>query len=295
MLNLKVMVHALMLVFAGASFFNVRAYFVGAGHDDYAAIALGAALGGALVIVASMLTHTDREADPDGYRVVLRVGVGLGLVSGYLQAAEYAGHLPLLPSVLLGFAIPLLGEVGLAFAYSAYSKARERERFRSVSLTIESAAAAVLDDAIQGFDPAPIRKHVDRTLTGLLRLAVDNASVKAGAYYARAEPPQLTQDTARNTEGNTEVYTDAPVECVTTPIVHTKGNTSDQLQEARRQKQEQRREQLIHTVKEHGPHTQITVLADLLGVGRKTVYSDLEALEEAGVIHRNGNGIEVLK
>lgn len=43
------------------------------------------------------------------------------------------------------------------------------------------------------------------------------------------------------------------------------------------------------------PEESVTALAEQLTVSRTTVYNDLKELEQAGLIHKNGNGIKVSK
>lgn len=86
--NFKGLVHLVMIAFAVASLGNVHAFLSSAGHPSEVAWALGIALGSALVIVAMMITHVDREVDPDAFWWLVATGIGLGLISGALQAAE---------------------------------------------------------------------------------------------------------------------------------------------------------------------------------------------------------------
>lgn len=167
--NFKGLVHLVMIAFAVASLGNVHAFLSSAGHPSEVAWALGIALGSALVIVAMMITHVDREVDPDAFWWLVATEIGLGLISGALQAAEYSKHLHLAWSVILGFGIPLVGEVCLAFAASAYIRARSRERFRTVSVTIETAVADRLESAIDELDPQTINRHVAKTINQLAR------------------------------------------------------------------------------------------------------------------------------
>lgn len=289
-LTFKNFAHLVMIAFAGASLGNVKAFLESASHSAEVAWALGIALGAALVTVAIMLTHVDRQTDKEAFGWLAVSGVVLGLISGSLQSAEYAKHLHIGWAIVLGFGTPLGGEVMLAFAVSTYGRARERERFRNVSLTVEKAVADRLEDAIGDLNPDVIRKHVERTVNGLARLAVDSVAAQASRYYTVNQP---LGNTSGDTEGNADTPDTVQEQRVITPSSDTKPSVSERLQEGRRKKTEHRRGQLIEVIREHGPHTPITDLADLLKVGRKTIYSDLEALESAGTIHRNGNGVEI--
>jgi hypothetical protein len=263
--------HLVMIAFAGASLGNVYEFLHSAGHLEPVAWALGMALGASLVIVSILLTHVDRETDPEAFAWLLRTGVVLGLVSGAVQSATYAQHLHLFWALLLGFSVPLGGEVLLAFAVSAYSRARDRERFRNVSVTIESAVADQLENAIAGFDPTTIQKHVERTINSLAKLAVNSVAQKAASYYATdtqeddseyAESEKLSAETAQD--------------------------RVTQMNDARKRKTEERRIELLNILR-NDQDASTGMLANALNCSTNTVRSDKNALEERGLLHRNGS------
>lgn len=80
-------------------------------------------------------------------------------------------------------------------------------------------------------------------------------------------------------------------------VQHGQSDTSEtSLEQARKAKElsiEQRRRRLIDTFADD-PDISIADVARQFGVSRGTIYNDLEALEGAGRVHRNGNGVEVM-
>lgn len=182
-MNTRWLIHLTMLAFAGASLGNVHAFFSQAGHPDGIAWSLALALGSALVILSIMLTHIDRDADPQAFGWLLATALLLGAISGSLQMAVYQKHLPQQWAIVLGYGIPLGGEVFLAFATSAYLKARRRERFKTMSGSIETAVADHLESALASFDAEVIEQQVEQTINQLVRLAMDSVAQQAQRFY----------------------------------------------------------------------------------------------------------------
>lgn len=198
-LDVRLLVHATMLAFAGASLGNVHEFFSRAGHPDEVAWPLAVALGSALVTLSIMLTQVDRDSDRSAFGWLLATALLLGSISGALQMHVYEEHLTRGWAMLLGYGIPLGGEVCLAFATSAYLKARGRERFKGISGTMESAVADQLERALAEFDPEAIRQHVEATLNRLARQAIDSVAAQALSFYAEVSPVPEAPDTPAGT------------------------------------------------------------------------------------------------
>lgn len=69
--------------------------------------------------------------------------------------------------------------------------------------------------------------------------------------------------------------------------------TQDLLQAGRQAKRAARMDALLQVLR-HEPACGITELGRRIGVSRQTIYAYLGALEQAGRVRRNGNGIEIL-
>lgn len=300
-LNMKTMVHLVMVAFAGASLGNVKAFLVGAGHPAEVAWLLGGALGLALVTVSIMLTHVNRDSDKVAFNWLLGTGVLLGVISGSLQSAEYAKHLHWAWAGVLGFGVPLGGEVGLAIAAAGYTKARERERFRNVATVLEGAVADQLEAAVAEFDPAQVRKHMDRTIVNLSRLAIDSVAGHAATFYA---PPSATLPTMDAHPSTVPVLLDArqdaPQGLQDAQNVHyvemDGGTPPEGVQRAtaaRTSKADARQAELYDWLKANfdgRPTDDLnkTEVGRLFGTTRQTIGRDLEALADAGKITVNG-------
>jgi hypothetical protein len=231
---------------------------------------LGAALGGVLVIVSIMLTHTDRHASPQSFNWLTIVALGLGLISGSVQSAEYATHLHIAWAIVLGFGVPLFGEVGLAMATSEYTKAQKRERFRSVSATIENAVADRLEAAISELDPAAIKKHVERTVNALARQAVDSVSAQAAQFYVQSGQQMDVQNAVPNVQGS----------------------DLDKVNEQRKAAKLAAQQDMLDAF-EADPFASYRSVGQRIGRSPSTVSTWLGELGKAGVVHVNGNGVEV--
>lgn len=182
-LTIEQATHALIMLFTATSCANVQAFLLGAGHDWTPALLLSIALGASLAIIALALTKIDHTTEPHTFGALLAVGLGLGLLSGALQASEYSKHLAAGWAVGLGFGVPLLGEIGLSLASALFSRSQHRAELRSVNAKIEQAITANLDQAIADFDPTTIQKRIDKTLNRVALAAVGGVESNLMALY----------------------------------------------------------------------------------------------------------------
>jgi len=181
----------------------------------------------------------------------------------------YQQHLERIWAILLGFGTPLAGEVFLAIATSAYSKARGRERYRNVSQTIETAVADRLESAIEAMDVATIQQHVERTINRLARQAVDSVAAQALSYY-RIEPAQQEE----------EVNTDQP------PAAFGPQNllkAQAARAEQRNEQAEDRNEAILRYLAEHGAQG-TSAIADAVGIHRDTARKGCKELAATGYL-----------
>jgi hypothetical protein len=180
--------HSLTILFGITSLANVNAFLHGAGHDPIAAVALSVALGAALIVISIALTQIDWQSEQNTFRVLAVVGGLLAIISGALQSAEYATHLTGLWPYLLGYGVPVVGEIGLSLATALYLKALRRSELRAVHTKMERAVVSVLDEAIAGFDPSTIKRRIDRSLNTVAARAVDGVTHELMNFYGA--PPQ---------------------------------------------------------------------------------------------------------
>lgn len=66
----------------------------------------------------------------------------------------------------------------------------------------------------------------------------------------------------------------------------------DRMSEGKTRKTEHRRQELLGILRQDGD-VGATLFAKRLNTSRTTIYSDLDALRDAGLVHKNGNGWEV--
>ncbi len=172
-LDVRHLVHAVMLTFGAVSVQNVATYFVSAGHSTNAAWTLGAALGLALLTIAVMLTHIDQGQDKAALWWLLTAGSVLALVSGGIQYAEYAKHLEPWAAMGLGYGLPLGGEILLAFATSSYVSARKRQKIRTATEGTTERIAESVAEALSDVDVTKVRSYVERRIDSIVRAQVD--------------------------------------------------------------------------------------------------------------------------
>ncbi|MCB9150207.1 MAG: winged helix-turn-helix domain-containing protein [Caldilineaceae bacterium] len=292
-LTFRASAHAVMLAFAVASLDNVHKFFAHAGHDGLAAWALAGALGAALVTLSIMLTHIDRDADRRAWATMAAAALAVGVLSGSLQTSTYRETLQPLTAALLGFGVPLVGEVLLALAVSAYEKSQARAAYRNVGQLVEGAVAGQLAAAVDTFDGAAIQRHVETTINRLAKQAVNHVAGQAMAFYVDSvqpvEEPEAVQGEPRAVvDVNAKTGRSAEIE----PKLNAETDWVDQGNTARSNAKSERMEQLVQFYGEN-PNASQADAADHIGRSKATVNSYLKELEEAGRVHVNGS-VQVL-
>jgi len=272
------MAHSVMIAFAAASLSNVAQFFLSSGHTAPTAWALGVALGGVLVACSIMLTSVDRQANRQEFKLLVIAATAAALVSGGIQSAEYAKHLPMWAAVLLGVSLPLLGEVLLALAVAGFIRARAGEEFRNVGALVESSVVAILKDSVATMDRSAIEKHVERSINGLARQAVTSVTARAGMYYADQTP----------TEAPGAPNESAPAECTVSPKTNDLGALKAQADAARANGKAQAIERAFEFFSEN-PHASLSEAGEAIGRSKSTVKSYLDELQAAGRVHVNGS------
>lgn len=270
----RYLIHGTMLAFAGASLGNVREFFSIAGHPPAAAWPMAIALSSALVTLSILITEIDREADGGAFAWLLMTALLLGTISGSLQMHVYQQHLPWPWPALLGYGIPLGGEVCLAQAASSYAKARRRERYRNISLTVETAVADRLESAVERMDPETIRRHVERTINSLARYAVDSVAARALSYY---QPNAAS--TLESEWGSGEAAQFGP---------HNLPKAQSIRVERLAAQTEERAAAILHYLAGRGPQTTKAV-ADAVSIHRDTARKYLSELAASGQLESTGD------
>lgn len=288
----KHVAHVVMLAFAAASLGNVHEFFSSAGHDGLSAWALAGALGAALVTISIMLTHIDREADTRAWATLAFVGVAVAVLSGSLQAATYLKALTPPTALMLGFGIPLIGEVALAFGVAAYEKAEQRREVTEAGQTVERIAVRAIVDVMQTVDVTRAKKQAERKIEGLIAAHV-------GATVAKLTPPQVHQNPPKPADIHTidtEEQGQAFDENMPVEAESLKPNSPAALNEqGNRTRASLKVEAMQRTLEffRTNPDASLSEAAQAVGRGRTTISGYLKELEEAGRVYSNGS-VEVL-
>jgi hypothetical protein len=254
---------------------NVNAFLRGAGHDHLAAAALSLALGAALIVVSIALTKIDWQSERQAFRWLVAVGSLLALISGALQSAEYATHLPGLWPYLLGYGVPVVGEIGLSLATALFSKAQQRSELRAVNAKIERAIITNLDGAISSFDPSTIQRRIDRSLNTIAARAVDGVTANLLAVYGAPAATPVVEWAPSGHEA-----TPVPQETTLTPITSHNVPTPDDLAAARSAKKSARKGQVWRLIQTG--QLSLNQLADQVNVTEKTIDRYISEFRQAG-------------
>ena len=283
----KHVAHVVMLAFAAASLGNVHEFFASAGHDGLSAWALAGALGAALVTISIMLTHIDREADTRAWATLAMVGVAVAVLSGSLQAGVYLHTLTPLPAFMLGYGIPLIGEVALAFGVAAYEKAEQRREVTEAGQTVERIAVRTIVDVMQTVDVTRAKKQAERKIESLIVAHV-------GATVAKLTPPEADQNRPKPTgihqidaPASGEAFDATPSEdTANAQIRHQERPTIDVANEARAAEKADKVAAIVPLLTERGPMG-VSAIAEELGVHRDTARRYLTELEQLFCVVNN--------
>lgn len=165
--------HLLMLAFAGASLGNIKDFFITLHTGEQVAWGVGVALGGALVIMATLLSEMTWNTKNGQFRMVGFVTLALCLISGSIQSWAYSQHMNSGAAIGLGFALPLVGELGLSFALSAYNKAMSNRRVEEAQNKLANGVRDLISQAVEAIDKDKVQAQIDKA-TGVIVRAVVN-------------------------------------------------------------------------------------------------------------------------
>lgn len=266
--------HTLTVLFGVTSLANVNAFLRDAGHDPLAAGALSLALGAALIVISIALTKIDWQTERPTFYMLAIVGSLLALISGALQSAEYATHLHGLWPYLLGYGVPVVGEIGLSLATALFTKAQSRSELRAVHHKMSSTVTAALDNALADFDTSQIRKRIDRSLNSIAGRAVEGVTSELLAFYG-APPPK-----AEPVEAELVEAPPVPLEPAESGLTSHNVPTPDDLAAARSAKKSARKGQVWQLIQ--AGHLSLNQLADQVNVTEKTIDRYISEFRQAG-------------
>lgn len=293
--------HIVMLAFAAASLANVESFFATL-HPGLPALSwgLGIALGIGLVVMAGLLSGMVWDWYDSRFLVVLLVTAGLALLSGGIQAAAYAAHMEnIAAAVIVGLALPVIGELGVALAVSAYSQAQRRQRMADAQSQLADGVRSEIGAAIAAIDKSKIEAQINRA-AGIVTKEIVDATILdmidelrrnrqgKSAEIEQPDPPveqpatPTAQPTAQPEAAKDEQ--DSQIEQPKPPMM-----TTLDLANAQRQADiEQRRQHVLNILSEHLT-LGVSELHNLLGgeevCSRGTLNNDLKALAAEGKVY----------
>lgn len=291
--NAQVAGHVVMWSFAAASIANVESFFATL-HPGLPVLSwgLGIALGIGLVVMAGLLSGMVWDIKDARFQVVLMVTTGLSLLSGGIQAAAYAAHMgSIYAAIIVGLALPVIGELGVAIAVSAYSQAQRRQRMADAQNQLSDGVRAQIGDAIANIDRSKIEAQVNRAAT-LVTKAIVDSTIDDMLSDLRKESPAISS--AVNNE-SAKPDSDLTPDGAEASVINTEINGFTQkMADAKRKKSTERQTTLLDILRNefNGMEAEVlnkTELGGRLGCTRQTISSDLDALRKSGLLNLNGH------
>jgi transcriptional regulator with XRE-family HTH domain len=174
----SLLIHAIMIGAAIASYGNIESY-LSAGHtNELTSMALAAVLGVSLVVAASRLTKLNlaRLRTDKSLQTVVVIALATGIISGLLQALEYAKTYEGATPYLLGFGIPLLLEVAPAMTVALVKSIDANERTNTLRRDMADKITESIAAALDCISPDDMRKEVEQAAQLFTREFVDNVA-----------------------------------------------------------------------------------------------------------------------
>jgi hypothetical protein len=186
-------VHVVIVLCACTSLENVKDFFLSKGHPVGASWLISITLGLGVVTTSVMLTQVDHSKDRAVFIWLLSSVSSFALISGAIQAAQYAAHGVHAPwNMLLGFALPLAGEILLAWAASAYHQYQRR----MLLSTIENSSRESVMRAIQsGLDQIKLT-DIQGTINDLVSSLASQSLKQAASSLLTTTPVGLLPQAA---------------------------------------------------------------------------------------------------
>lgn len=252
-INVKHAAHAVMLAFMLASLANVKDFFQHLHGDPIVAWGLGIALGFGLVVMAGLLSAMTWDWSDPRFQAVAAIAGALALLSGGIQAAAYAQHMNKIAAVIVGLALPLVGELGVALAVSAYQQAIRRQRMVDAQSQLADGVRGQIGDAIAAIDRSKIEAQVNRAATLVTKAIVDSTITDMLEDINRNRKTLADQVGEGAIDPTTATTFDPENDDITTSPSPKLPPTVDQLNAARRRKVVERREAITQLIESYGP------------------------------------------
>lgn len=188
--------HAVMVACAIASYENIHTFFKTLHGSETVATALGVAVGAALVLSAALLSGMRWDWSNPRLQLIAGVTTLFALLSGGIQGASYASHgLWWLWAGLLGLALPVVGELGIALAVSAYEQEQREKLANMADDEVEARINAAVDSALVDVDMSQAKQDVEEAARKIVKSKLD-------ALLARRIGNPLAQPSTDNTQAS---------------------------------------------------------------------------------------------
>jgi hypothetical protein len=268
--------HLVMIACAIASYENIHDFFKALHGSEVVAIGLGVAIGAALVMAAGLLAGMGNDWRNPRLQLIATVTTLLALLSGGVQGASYASHgLHWLWAGLIGLALPVVGELGIALAVSAYEQEQRAKRLAAADDQVEEKINAAVDLALSDIDMSSTKKDIEAAARKIVKNKLDTLLARR---IGAPMPPT----------GNDESAESKQIAEVDRPSI-AEMNAERQAIIA------ERRSNIMHLFSTYGEMSLAELqsrLQDDVGVtvAERTLRTDLQALVDAGDLVKMGRG-----
>jgi hypothetical protein len=189
--------HIVMIACAVASYENIHGFFKVLHGSELIAVGLGVAIGAALVMAAGLLSGMAWNWRNPRLQLIAGVTLALALLSGGIQGASYAQHgLWWLWAGLIGLALPVVGELGIALAVSAYEQEQKAKRAALADEEIEARINAAIDSAMTDIDLSSTKRDVERAARVIVKGKLDALLARRAGNVDAGETADDSHQTA---------------------------------------------------------------------------------------------------
>lgn len=245
-LTVETLLHLVMVTFAVASVFNISTY-MSASHNLVMSWCIGLSLGFGLVGLSLILSKVDTSKIL--FKKMLVATISVCLLSGTLQMLSYHEHgQTWFLSALFGYGFPVVAELILALAISAYDedqkikkeneeaedkrkndeakrkndeeeKLLKQMKLHNATQGLREKSALVIADSLDNYDPGEIQKFINKEISGIVKAQVGGVLAEIKSTYA-----QEIDETVQDFNGQT---------CMPTPQIEDFAQKSAQLNKER--------------------------------------------------------------
>jgi len=271
-LKAKHLGHVIMVVFAGASLFNISDFIYTLHPNEFLAWTVAIALAASLVVFSALLAEMKWRST--GFYIMLAVVAGLTAISGAIQGGAYSRSVGW-SGWAMGFAMPLFGELGASLALSVYAREQQARSMDEAQKQLSDGVRRNIIEALGNVDRSKIEVQVNRAIGVITRELIDSAihdmigelrEHRQISQFAISEPAQIT-----------EIATEKPEK---SENLHEVDDPIAKMNAAKRAKILQRQQMILQLI--DGEGLPLEELAQRAECSTRTIRNDLDALMSAG-------------